>query len=209
MRIAAKSVRFLLNRAETARSTARNASQNVKVEGAKAEGKPSAMKKIAGIFVLGAILTMTIGIAFGKEGEEMIENGKTVSFEYTLTVEGREIESSRGREPFTYTHGAGQIIPGLSRGLEGMQEGDEKTITIAPEDAYGVVNPDAFQEVPKDRFPQEIDLKVGMQLQASTPEGRGMVVRVAEVRQESVVIDLNHPLAGKTLQFQVKVLSIQ
>ena len=167
------------------------------------------MKHVTTFLVLGAILGTGAGEAFGKEGARMIENGRKVTLAYTLTVDGEVVDSSKGGEPFSYTHGEGKIIPGLSKQLEGLAEGDEKTITVAPEDAYGVVDPQAFQEVPKSRLPQGAPLQPGMRLQASTADGHVVVVKIKEVKKDSVILDFNHPLAGKTLQFQVKVLTIQ
>jgi len=145
----------------------------------------------------------------GKGEAGMIENGRKVSFEYTLTVDGEIVDSSEGHEPFTYTHGEKSIIPGLASQMEGLKEGDERTIIVGPEDAYGVIDEAAFQEVPKTQLPQGVDLEIGTQLQAASPDGNVIVVRVAEVRDASVILDFNHPLAGKTLEFQVKILSIQ
>ncbi len=168
------------------------------------------MRTVVRILAVGALFFMMAGAPNGEGAKGMtIKDGSKVSFDYTLTIDGRVVDSSEGREPLTYTHGEGQIIPGLSSQLEGLKEGDEKTVVVAPEDAYGVVDPKAFQEVPKDRMPQDIDLQVGTQLQSSSPDGRTFVVTVSEVKADSVVIDLNHPLAGKTLQFQVKVRSVQ
>ena len=139
----------------------------------------------------------------------MIGDGRTVAFDYTLTVDGEVVESTKGREPLTYVHGKGALIPGLEKELVGMKEGDEKTVMIAPEDAYGVVNPKAFQEVPKDRLPTAAPLEAGAQLQAKSPDGQITIVTVSEIKGDTVILNFNHPLAGKTLQFQVKIISIQ
>ena len=141
--------------------------------------------------------------------KDKIENGSQVSIEYTLLDEkGNQIESNKGGNPFKYTHGKGDIIPGLEEGLSGMKVGGEKTIKVKPEDAYGEVKPEAFQEVPHKNIPADL-LKVGTQLVARSPQGQSMPVRVHEVKDETVVLNLNHPLAGKTLTFEVKVLAVQ
>jgi FKBP-type peptidyl-prolyl cis-trans isomerase 2 len=135
--------------------------------------------------------------------------GAVVSFEYTLTDQnGAVLDSSKGKAPMTYTQGNGQIIPGLESQLVGMKLNEEKKITVKPEDAYGPVNPQAFQEVPKDKLPPDA-LKVGAILMASGPQVQGLPVRVHEIRENTVIIDLNHPLAGKTLIFDVKVVDIK
>jgi FKBP-type peptidyl-prolyl cis-trans isomerase SlyD len=139
----------------------------------------------------------------------MIKNGCVVSFEYTLSDEnGKVIESNKGQEPVTYTQGENQIIPGLEKGLSEMDMNEEKNIRVDPEDAYGPVNPKAFKEVLKTEIPEK-GLKVGTMLHARGPKGEDFSVRVHEIKDESVILDLNHPLAGKTLSFDVKVLNIQ
>jgi len=138
-----------------------------------------------------------------------IQDGSQVSIQYTLLDEkGKQIESNKGGDPFKYTHGKGDIIPGLENGLKGMQVGEKKTIEVKPEDAYGKIQAEAFQEVPRKNFPPEL-LKVGAQLVVRNPQGRSMPVRVHEIKDETVVLNLNHPLAGKTLTFEVKVMAVQ
>jgi len=137
-----------------------------------------------------------------------IQKGSQVSFNYTLTVDGEVVDSSQGKEPFQYIHGEGKIIPGLSRQLEGLGVGEEKRIEVSPEEGYGKVIPEAIQEVPKTQLPPDIEPQVGMQLQVGNPEGRTMVAKITEIKTDTIVIDLNHPLAGKTLIFQIKIVSI-
>jgi len=138
-----------------------------------------------------------------------IQDGSQVSIQYTLLDEkGNQIESNKGGNPFKYTHGKGDIIPGLENGLEGMKVGEEKTIEVKPKDAYGKIQPEAFQEVPRKNVPSEF-LKVGAQLVARNPHGQSMPVRVHEIKDETVVLDFNHPLAGKTLTFEVKIMAVQ
>jgi FKBP-type peptidyl-prolyl cis-trans isomerase SlyD len=139
----------------------------------------------------------------------VIQAGSLVAFDYTLTDEtGNVIDSSQGKEPMHYVHGKGQIIPGLEKELTGMSVGAEKKVTVKPEDGYGPVKPEAFQEIPKDKLPPEA-LKVGTVLTAHGPNGQSVPVRVHEVKENTVVIDFNHPLAGKTLLFDVKVTEVK
>ncbi len=138
-----------------------------------------------------------------------IAPGTVVSVEYTLTDEkGAEIENNRGKEPLVYTAGDNQIIPGLEKALTGLHKGEEKDVKLSPDEAYGPVNKEAFQEVPKDKVPQEA-WKVGSVLRAQGPEGQTMLVRVAEIKDKTVVMDFNHPMAGKSLAFHVKVLDVK
>lgn len=138
-----------------------------------------------------------------------VQPGAEVSFDYTLTDDGgKVVESSKGKEPMHYVHGKGQIIAGLEKELAGMAVGAEKKVTVKPEDAYGPVDPRAFQEIPKEKLPQEA-LKVGTMLMAQAPSGQGVPVRVHEIKDSTVVMDFNHPLAGKTLSFDVKITDIK
>jgi FKBP-type peptidyl-prolyl cis-trans isomerase SlyD len=144
-----------------------------------------------------------------KAGETMVKNGATVSLEYTLTGDdGKVIESNKGKEPLRYVDGRSQIIPGLEKALVGMKAGTEKKVTVKPEDAYGQVDPKAYREVPKENVPADSQ-KPGMTLFAKNAEGEMFPVRVKEIKEKTVVIDMNHPLAGKTLVFDVKILDVQ
>lgn len=139
----------------------------------------------------------------------VVETGSQVSFDYTLTDDrGTVVESSKGKEPMHYVHGKGQIIPGLEKELAGMAVGNEKKVTVQPQDAYGPVDPRAFQEIPKEKLPPDA-LKVGTMLLAQGPGGQGVPVRVHEIKEKTVVMDFNHPLAGKTLSFDVKITDIK
>ena len=168
------------------------------------------MKRALVGVVLGMVMMMALaGVSTGKGGERVIENGKKVTFDYTLTVDGKVVDSSKAHGPFQYMHGEKNIIPGLSKQLEGLRVGDEKAIVVAPEDAYGPIDPSAFQDIPRSRLPKEIDLHVGTQLQASSPDGKVLLVTVSQLKGDQVELNFNHPLAGKELHFQVKVVNIQ
>jgi FKBP-type peptidyl-prolyl cis-trans isomerase SlyD len=144
-----------------------------------------------------------------RRGIQMIENGSLVHFEYTLSDEnGKILQSNKGKDPITYTHGLYEVIPGLEEGLSGMDINEEKSFCIQPEEGYGPVDSNAFKEVPKTEIPATA-LKVGTALSAQGPEGKNHVVHVCEVKQETVILDFNHPLAGKTVNFDVKVLNIE
>jgi len=132
----------------------------------------------------------------------------TVQLEYTLTADGQVVDSTEGRGPFQYVHGKGQIIPGLERELAGLHAGDSRDITVTPEDAYGSVDPTAVVEVPKAQLPKDVTPAVGLVLRGVDPDGRTFRAIIKDIGDESVTLDLNHPLAGKTLLFKVKVLNI-
>lgn len=160
-----------------------------------------------------ATLMLVLGAAQAwpqeKSMSQSIEPGSMVRLEYTLKDEaGKVLDSNKGRDPLTYTHGEQQIVPGLERALTGMRAGDEKQVTVKPEDGYGPLDPAAQTEVPKDLLPPDART-VGAQLVARTGQGEMMLVRVKEVKESTVILDLNHPLAGKTLHFEVKVLGVE
>jgi len=138
-----------------------------------------------------------------------VTTGNKVSVEYTLRLEDQTVvESTVGSDPLVYTHGAQEIIPVLEKALEGMAVGETKQVTVPPLEGYGLVNPDAFAEISKHRLPATA-LKVGAQLRGEGPQGQPVFPRVVEVKDETVILDFNHPLAGKKLYFDITVTSIK
>ena len=138
----------------------------------------------------------------------MITNGSVVRFEYTVSDENGEVlQSNKGKEPVTYTHGRHEIIPGLEKALSEMEVNQEKSIHVSPEEAYGEMDPKGFKEVPKSDLPLS-DPKVGTPLSARGPQGEEVLIHIREVKPETVVLDFNHPLAGKRLNFDIKVLGV-
>lgn len=138
-----------------------------------------------------------------------VEKGKQIAIEYTLRIgDGDVVDSNIGGEPLTYTQGEQQIPPGLEEALEGMEIGENKEVTVHPEKGFGERSETALREVEKSQLPEDAR-KVDVQLQGRDTDGNIMTVRVAEVKDKTVVLDLNHPLAGKRLHFNVKVLDIK
>lgn len=138
-----------------------------------------------------------------------VKNGDTVRLHYTGTLsDGTTFDSSEGHEPLEFTVGSGQIISGLDAALPGMKAGDKKEVEVPCQDAYGPINPDMRQEVPRDAIPQEIELELGMQLQMQTPEGKVLPVTVVDLSDDTVTLDANHPLAGRDLVFAIELVSI-
>lgn len=134
---------------------------------------------------------------------------KIASIDYTLTGDdGKVIDTSDGRGPLEYIHGAGNIIPGLESALEGKKLGEALRVSIAPKDAYGEYNEKLVQPVPRSNFAGAQKIEVGMEFQARTPQGVH-VVRVTKVDDENVTVDANHPLAGQTLHFDVKIVAVR
>ena len=131
------------------------------------------------------------------------------SFNYTLTNDaGEVIDSSEGRSPLAYLHGAGNIVPGLEKQMAGRKAGDRFDVVVAPEDGYGQPNPMLVQTVPREAFQGVDTIEVGMEFQAQTPQGPLSVV-VSKVDADNVTVDGNHPLAGKTLHFAIEVTDVR
>lgn len=138
-----------------------------------------------------------------------IKNHSVVSFHYTLTDDqGNTLDSSAGKDPLTYLHGAGNIIPGLEKELEGKQVGDSLKVAVAPAEGYGEVHEGMIQQVPREAFGDNQDIQVGMRFEAQTDQGPVSVV-VTDVSETHVTVDGNHPLAGKTLHFDVSIQEIR
>ncbi|MFO7758786.1 MAG: peptidylprolyl isomerase [Roseovarius sp.] len=138
-----------------------------------------------------------------------VKSGDTVRVHYKGTLtDGQTFDSSEGRDPLEFTVGSGQIIPGLEAAVEGMTVGDKKTVEVPVDQAYGQPDPNAQQAVPRGDIPEDIPLDLGTQLQVQTPQGQVMPVTVVEVTDEQVVLDANHPLAGKDLTFAIEVVEI-
>lgn len=168
--------------------------------------------------VLGALFFLT---SFARTGSgqvtpaitlkpgSVIEEGSIVSIEYTLTDDaGAVIDSNVDKEPLTYVQGAGQIVNGLEKELQGLKAGDRKKVQVKPEEGYGIPSKQAFQEFPRDTIPAEAQ-KAGATLMAKGQDGRAIPMRVHEVKEKTVIVDFNHPLAGKTLNFDVKIKDIR
>lgn len=139
---------------------------------------------------------------------ERVEKNKVVKMTYILMDESGNVLEETGDEPVSFIFGVGQIIEGLERGMEGMVVGEERTIEVSPLDGYGEYDETAVQEVPKSLF-GDTEPEVGMKFYAQTNDGHSIPVYIKEVKEDSVIIDFNHPLAGKNLKFKVKVVGIR
>lgn len=138
----------------------------------------------------------------------MIQKGSKVSIHYTLRVDQEVVDSSSGKEPLSFVHGVGQIIPGLDDKLEGLKTGDKKNVTVTPEAGYGKRNPDATQKVPRTAFENADKIKAG-DVVNGTVQGKQFQALVASIDTDTITLDLNHPLAGKTLNFEIEVMKIE
>ena len=137
------------------------------------------------------------------------KTGDTVRIHYTGKLnDGQQFDSSAGRDPLEFTLGTGQVIPGFDKAVTGMEVGEQKTVEIPAEDAYGEHQPEGRQPFPRANIPADIPLDIGTQLQMQTPDGRPVQVTVAEVNEEQVILDANHPLAGKDLTIEIELVEI-
>jgi FKBP-type peptidyl-prolyl cis-trans isomerase SlyD len=133
-----------------------------------------------------------------------------VTFHYTLTnSNGEELDSSAGRDPMKYLHGASNIVPGLEKEMEGKSSGDKLKVEVQPEEGYGEVNPQMIQKVPHSAFEGVPEIKPGMQFQAQGPGGETQHITVKEVTGDEVIVDGNHPLAGQVLHFDVTIEDVR
>jgi FKBP-type peptidyl-prolyl cis-trans isomerase SlyD len=143
------------------------------------------------------------------KNEQVVKDGMLVSLEFTVkSPDGQLLDTNKGGEPLKYIHGEKKMIPGLEKELVGMKVGDVKHVTVKPDDGFGKYDPRAVKEFPKSEIPPS-GMKVGAVLAAKTPDGRVVPMTVREIKEKTVVIDMNDPMAGKTLVFDVKIVDIQ
>jgi peptidylprolyl isomerase len=138
----------------------------------------------------------------------MIENGNIVNVHYTgKFTDGNVFDTSEGGETLQFELGAGQLIPGFEGGVLGREIGEKFTVFITPEDGYGLVKEELIAKVPLDKMPGEVE--IGQTLEASGQDGQSLQVTIVEINEDNVVIDGNHPLAGKDLIFDIEIVSVQ
>ncbi|WP_035336918.1 peptidylprolyl isomerase [Dokdonia sp. PRO95] len=138
-----------------------------------------------------------------------VKGSDVVKVHYTgKLADGQVFDSSLQREPLQVELGKGQLIPGFENALIDMVVNEKKTVTITKEEAYGDVQQELFQKVPKTQLPEEIKPEVGVILVASRPDGSEQQLRVSEVNEDHIIVDANHPLAGQTLEFELELLEI-
>ena len=164
------------------------------------------MKKMAWFLTV----LMALGVTSSNiMAEEIIAKDKVVKFDYTLTVEGSVVDTSEGKEPLQYTHGQNMVIPGLEKQMEGLKVGDERTLVVPAAEAYGVGDPKLIIDVAKANLDPAVTPEKGMVIQMQPKEGQAVPGIVEEVKDTGVVVNFNHPLAGKELTFKIKILEIK
>ncbi|MGM5484972.1 MAG: FKBP-type peptidyl-prolyl cis-trans isomerase [Nanobdellota archaeon] len=139
-----------------------------------------------------------------------IKDGDKIKVEYTGTLEDGSVfdSSEKQGKPLEFEVGKGEIIPGFEEAVKGMEKDQEKEIKLTPDKAYGERKDQMIQKVPKDKMPQDQEVKEGMALMVGLPNGAQLPAKVVEVGEQEVTIDVNHPLAGKTLNFKLKVVGV-
>ena len=139
-----------------------------------------------------------------------IKKGNKIKVEYTGTFEDGEVfdSSEKHGQPLEFEVGSGQMIKGFDEAVIGMNKDEEKEITLTPENAYGENNPELKKKVPREQLPKDQEPQVGMILGVSLPNGQQFPAKIVEVDDKEITIDLNHPLAGKTLKFKIKIVSV-
>lgn len=138
------------------------------------------------------------------------EKGKKVKVHYKGTLDdGTQFDSSEGKEPLEFEVGQNKVIPGFENSIEGMEEGEEKEFKLTPEQAYGERNEQLVQEIPKSQVPENMEIKEGQMLMLKAPNGQNIPAKVVEDKGESFMLDINHPLAGKNLNFSVKLDKVE
>ena len=140
---------------------------------------------------------------------QQAQEGDKVKVHYHGTLRSGEIfDSSQGREPLEFTVGSGQVIKGFDEGVKGMSIGEKKTVEIPVEDAYGEKSQELIIEFPKSQFPTDMNPEVGQQLMRSNGSGQSFPVTIKEVKEDAVLLDANHPLAGQDLIFNIELVEI-
>ena len=139
-----------------------------------------------------------------------VENGNNVKVHYTGTLEdGQQFDSSRDRgETLNFTIGKGQMIPGFEEAVMGMEVGETKDITLTPDQAYGDKMEEAIQPVSRQNFPPDFQVEIGAMVQGSTAEGMPIQATIVGEDEENIILDMNHPLAGKSLNFNIELVEI-
>jgi FKBP-type peptidyl-prolyl cis-trans isomerase SlyD len=146
----------------------------------------------------------------------VVEDNVVVTMNYSLSIDGEVVDSSEGEDndPIIFLQGAGQIISGLEKSIYGLKVGDKKSVTVDPKDGYGEVDPESIVEVPKDEFPEDFPLELGVEITVNADDedeegDEEMEATIIAVNESTVTLDFNHPLAGKTLNFDVHIIDIR
>ncbi len=139
----------------------------------------------------------------------MVSKGKIVKVYYTLMVDGVLVDSSKEGEPFEFRVGSGQVIPGFEKALIGMKQGEKKSFKVLPDEGYGEENPAMIYEVSKEMLPPGPEPEIGMILYARDPNGQSIPAKISDVKENTIILNFNHPLCGKILDFTAEIVEIK
>ena len=182
--------------------------KNVSKQKNSATKKTKGRKNSSSILLVGVVLVALLVVLGG--GGKTIQEGSNVKLHYTGTLnDGTVFDSSEGKDPLEFTVGEGQVIPGFEKELMGMKAGDKKTLNILTEDAYGERDEQRVGDYPKENIPEGMEIEVGSKVFLQAPEGGIAFATILKIEEEIVVLDLNHPLAGKDLTFEIEILEVQ
>ena len=156
------------------------------------------------------IMLICLGVTGGLLAQTLkVEKGKKVKLDYSLSINGEVVDSTVGDQPLEFVQGEETLLPALEQQLEGLQKGDKKKIVLAPEDGYGLLNDEAFKELPKSILPPEIEPQPGMIVELQGDDNTNIPAVIWEVKEDTIVFNMNHPLAGQSLEFDVEVIDVQ
>ncbi|MBC8293227.1 MAG: FKBP-type peptidyl-prolyl cis-trans isomerase [Proteobacteria bacterium] len=174
--------------------------------------KTKTITTVARIATPGLLAVLVASAAYAQDNDKeskVVKEGSKVSIEYTLKLDdGSTADSSEGRDPMVYTQGGNEILPALEAALAGLAEGESKQVKLSASDGYGEIDEEAFRQVELAQIPEEAR-EAGTMLVVGAPDGSRRPVRVVEIKDETAVIDFNHPLAGKDLTFDVKIVGVE
>ncbi len=167
------------------------------------------MRKITALCLLGLALAGCAGDSDAVEkSAPRVQKDATVKLEMTMSIDGNEVMKHGRDDPFSYVHGVGQAPPGMERELAGLTAGDERKFQVAPQDGFGETDPSKTVLLPADQVPEGESPKIGEVIQGKKPDGTFFRATIREVTPEQVTLDLNHPYAGKTLDFAIRILEV-
>ena len=166
------------------------------------------MRKNVLKFLMILILGLEMGAMAEADQELLVEAGRTVKIHYSLSVADEIVESTQGKEPLEYVQGKGDLLPKLEEALVGMKKGDKKIVTLSPQDGYGDVDPEAFRELPISVLPENVEPQEGLVLELESSDGDKIPAVIMEIQKDTIIVDLNHPLAGEELKFDVEIVDI-
>ena len=143
-----------------------------------------------------------------SDSELLVSRDMVVKLVYQLTVDGETLGNCNP-DPIVYIHGHEQIIPGFEKAVSGLKTGDVKTFVVSPEDGYGYREEDAVIVMPREEYPSDLPLELGMELQMVNDDGEELPAWLTDISQENITVDFNHPLANRTLNFEVQILAVR